>query len=267
MKKSIQGIERRTRGRDNVTVRRTPAGDLEFTLNPSTGSGQAPDKITVQGWYTVQADASRIERIVFGDGSTLTPADFENLPITGTEGGDVIDGGSAADTLIGLGGNDVLDGGAGDDTLIGGEGLDSYSFSFGMGRDTVVDASLGGNMIELVNGVNFNDLRATQSGNDLLLTIRGTDQGMTIRDYYVTPQDWLVQDSAGAQQTIADVLNATNQDEYSALRDDFFAATKASIAEGYLAQGYQWQADGSLAIYGDSVAVGGAANDPILLAA
>ncbi len=72
----------------DVTVRRTPAGALEFSLNGST------DKITVQGWYGAQADASRIERIVFGDGSTLTPADFENLAITGTEGDDVIDGGS-----------------------------------------------------------------------------------------------------------------------------------------------------------------------------
>lgn len=66
----------------------TPLVALEFSLNGST------DKITVQGWYGVQADGSRIERIVFGDGSTLTPADFENLPITGTEGDDVIVGGN-----------------------------------------------------------------------------------------------------------------------------------------------------------------------------
>ncbi len=226
--------------RGDVSVRRTPAGDLEFSINAS------PDKITVQGWYTAQADANRLERIVFGDGTALDSADFENLPITGTDGDDVIVGGSAADTLIGLGGNDVLDGGAGDDTLIGGGGQDVYRFSYGMGRDTVIDASLGGNTIGLQAGMSFNDLRATQSGNDLLLTIRGTDQGMTLKDYYTTPQDWAIQNSAGAQQTISDVLNATNQDEYSALRDDFFAATKSSIAEGYQAQGYQWQADGTL---------------------
>lgn len=86
----------------DVSIRRTPAGDLEFTLTGST------DKITIQGWYTGQADANRIERIVFGDGSVLTPADFENRPITGTAGDDIIDGTTANDTLIGLAGNDRM---------------------------------------------------------------------------------------------------------------------------------------------------------------
>ncbi len=242
----------------DVTIRRTPEGDLELSLNGTA------DKITVQGWYTDQADANRIEHIMFGDGSVLTAAAFDSLPIIGTEGDDIITGTNGNDTLLGLGGNDnlqggigndaldgglgndVLDGGAGNDTLIGGEGLDTYRFGFGMGKDTVVDASLGGNTIELQAGMSFNDLRAVQSSNDLLLTIRGTDQGMTLKDYYTTPQDWLLQDSTGTQQGVAEVLNATNQDEYSALRDDFFASTKSSIANGYLSQGYQWQADGSL---------------------
>ncbi|MDD5385109.1 MAG: calcium-binding protein [Gallionella sp.] len=251
----------------DVTITRQLNGDLSFGINgsaTSTSSGQAQDQITVQGWYTGQADANRIERIVFGDGTVLTPADFENLPITGTEGDDIITGTSTDDTLLGLGGNDtlsggigndtldgglgndLLDGGAGNDTLIGGEGLDTYRFGYGMGKDTVIDASLGGNTIALQAGMSFNDLRATQSGNDLLLSIRGTDQGMTLKDYYTTPQDWLVQDSTGAQQGIAAVLNATNQDEYSALRDDFFAAAKTAIANNYLSQGYQWQADGTI---------------------
>jgi len=167
--------------------------------------------------------------------------------VNGYEGNDMLSGVLGNDTLDGGLGNDILDGGAGGDTLIGGEGQDTYRFTLGMGKDTVIDASVGGNTIALQAGMSFNDLRATQSGNDLLLTIRGTDQGMTLKDYYSVPQDWAVQDGSGAQQTIADILNSTNQDEYSALRDDFFAATKASIAEGYQAQGYQWQADGSLA--------------------
>ncbi|MBK9160736.1 MAG: tandem-95 repeat protein [Nitrosomonadales bacterium] len=181
-----------------------------------------------------------------GDGADYLVADSGNNELHGGGGNDILTAGLGSDILNGGVGDDTLDGGAGEDTLIGGEGLDTYRFGFGMGQDTVIDASLGGNVIELQAGMAFNDLRATQSGNDLLLTIRGTDQGMTIRDYYTAPQDWTVQDSAGAQQTIADVLNATNQDEYSALRDDFFAATKTNIASGYLAQGYQWQADGTL---------------------
>ena len=76
--------------------------------------------------------------------------------------------------------------------------------------------------------MNFTDLRAMQSGNDLLLTIRGTDQGMTLKDYYTTPQEWMLQDSTGAQQGVADVLNATNQDEYSALRRGRFLLRRPS---------------------------------------
>ena len=242
----------------DVTTRHTPMGELELTLNGTT------DSITIQDWYTSQNSGNRLERIVFGNGAILTYNDFENLPITGAEGDDTITGSNDNDTILGLGGNDtlsggigndilnggagndVLDGGSGDDALNGGEGRDTYRFSYGMWQDTVSDTSSGGNVIELQAGVNFNDLRATQSGNDLLLTLRDTSHGMTVRDYYTTPQEWLLQDSTGAQQDIAVVLNTTNLGEYSALRDDFFAATKSSIASIYLARGYQWQADGSL---------------------
>jgi len=187
-------------------------------------------------------------RFEFDNGTVLTGQEVlaRGFDLDGTAGDDTIVGTNTADRINGYDGNDTLSGGQGDDTIDGGEGQDTYRFTFGMGRDTVIDASLGGNVIELINGVNFNDLRATQNGNDLLLMIRGMDQGMTLKDYYTTPQDWTVQDGNGAQQSITEVLNATNQDEYSVLRDDFFAATKASIAGGYLAQGYQWQADGTL---------------------
>jgi Ca2+-binding RTX toxin-like protein len=222
----------------DVAIAHLGNGDLSFEIIGTT------DKVVVQGYYNNALNG--IERVVFGDGTVLTDADFSGLPITGTPGDDTLVGLGGSDTIIGYAGNDVLDGSTGNDTLIGGEGQDTYRFSYGMGSDTVIDASLGGNTIELQAGLAFNDLRATQGGNDLLLTVRGTDQGMTLKDYYTTPQDWTVQGSAGAQQSIADILNATNQDEYSALRDDFFAATKANIANNYLAQGYQWQADGSL---------------------
>lgn len=225
----------------DVIIRRTPEGDLEFSLTDDTGA------ITVQGWYTADADANRIERIVFGDGVVLTPADFVNLPITGTADDEAINGTNGADTILGLDGYDAIDGGAGDDLLQGGAGLDSYRFSYGMGKDTLVDASIGGNTIELQPDINFTDLRAVQSGNDLLLTLRGTDQGVTLQDYYATPQDWLVIDASGAQQDVAEVLNATpSQDEYSALRDDFLAVTKTTEASRYLAQGYHWDSAGRL---------------------
>ena len=191
----------------DVTFCRTLAGDLEITLN--NPAGQATDKVTIQGWYTAEASVNRIERIVFGDGTTLNPADFDSLPITGTAGADLMTGSS------------------GNDALQGGEGQDTYLFNYGMGYDTVVDASAG-NRIQLDANINFCDLKASQNGNDLLLTLRGTGAGMTIKDYYLGAQDWAVVDNNGAQTTIADIMAAmVNQDEYSALRDDFMSAAKA----------------------------------------
>ena len=191
----------------DVTFCRTLAGDLEITLN--NPAGQATDKVTIQGWYTAEASVNRIERIVFGDGTTLNPADFDSLPITGTAGADLMTGSS------------------GNDALQGGEGQDTYLFNYGMGYDTVVDASAG-NRIQLDANINFCDLKASQNGNDLLLTLRGTQAGMTIKDYYLGTQDWAVVDNNGVQTTITDIMAAmANQDEYSALRDDFMSAAKA----------------------------------------
>jgi len=220
----------------DVTINNIGNGDLAFKINGTS------DEVVVKGFYT--NSNNRIERVVFGDGSVMTDADFTGLPITGTAGDDVLLGTNANDTLLGLGGNDTLDGGAGDDTLIGGDGQDTYRFSYDMGMDTVVDDSAGGNTIQLV-GMSINELSAMQSNNDLLLTIRGTDQGMVLKDYYTTPQDWLVQDGTNTPQTMADVLDTLSQDEFNALSGDFVAATKSSIVNIYLAVGYQQQADGS----------------------
>ena len=115
-----------------------------------------PTKCTVQGWYTDQADANGIERIVFGDGAVLTqrisitcplpeqkttiplPEPTATIPSLGWAGNDILQGVVGNDTIDGGLGNDVLDGGAGNDTLIGDEGLDTYRFGFGMGKDNVL---------------------------------------------------------------------------------------------------------------------------------
>ncbi len=55
--------------------------------------------------------------------------------LTGTEGDDILVGGSDADTLVGLGGDDTLYGGDGDDLLMGGTGHNTLDG--GAGNDTV----------------------------------------------------------------------------------------------------------------------------------
>jgi len=57
----------------------------------------------------------------------------------GTDGGDVLTGGSAADLLFGQGGDDTLQGGASFDSLTGGPGRDKFVFAVDGSVDQVTD--------------------------------------------------------------------------------------------------------------------------------
>ena len=68
-----------------------------------------------------------VERLQFADG--LYGIDGIPLPITGTEGANVLVGTGGADTINGLGGDDTITGGSGNDTIDGGAGTDTAVFS------------------------------------------------------------------------------------------------------------------------------------------
>ncbi|MBW8077854.1 MAG: hypothetical protein GJU76_07230, partial [Gallionella sp.] len=111
----------------DVTLRRTLNSGLEITLNGSA------DGISIAGRSNVFTNENRIERIVFGDGTVLTSADFESLPLVGTQGDD---------TIIGSDSADFITAGKGNDTLSGGLGNDTYVYNLGDGADTIVDHPL-----------------------------------------------------------------------------------------------------------------------------
>lgn len=112
---------------EDVTFERSGA-DLVMNLNgPPTGSGQAPDRLTLRNWGL--GDEYRIERVEFApavaggagtvwDAATMQSRAFELFPAA-TEGDDVIQGWAGQDVALqGLGGNDTLTGGAGSDTYL-----------------------------------------------------------------------------------------------------------------------------------------------------
>jgi Ca2+-binding RTX toxin-like protein len=229
---------------EHVTFSRLANGDLLIALDNGV------DHLTVRGWYT--DPTNRIERIEFGDGAFVTSAAFDGLavaPIEGTNLADELAGTEYNDTILAHDGDDVSDGGAGDDHLEGGEGLDTYVLKYGMGRDTVIDSSAGGSAIQLAGGVRFADVDAHRNGNDLFVHISGTEQGMVLKDYYTNPQSWRVQNDAGEQQGIEQIVAATQaaeQDKVAMLRRAYLAEIRYATISYYLGQGYQLQQDGTL---------------------
>jgi Ca2+-binding RTX toxin-like protein len=85
--------------------------------------------------------------------------------ITGTNKGDVLDaddgvtefsdflfGKQGKDQLFGLGGDDFLNGGQSKDQLTGGEGADTFVFTKGSGKDTIMDFEVGVDVIQIAKG-------------------------------------------------------------------------------------------------------------------
>ena len=148
------------------------------------------------------ADGGRhIERFEFADGSTLGRVDVEATALdpvryarraedrlVGTDGVDVIRRGA---------GRDWVDGGAGDDELHGGTGRDTYEFAGrAFGRDRVVDTG-GRDTIEFSDGVTWDQLWFSRSGDDLEIALLGTHSGVTVEDWWNGP---LVSDEAASRQ-------------------------------------------------------------------
>lgn len=110
--------------------------------------------------------------------------DKSNDVINGQGGNDYLWGLSGDDILRGGTGNDTLVGGFGWDTLIGGYGKDTFSFTSGLGIDTIVDFTDGEDSIGLLGGLTFADLTIYQgtggSINDTLINITSSNEPLMI---------------------------------------------------------------------------------------
>lgn len=98
----------------------------------------------------------------------------------------VINGSSGDDHLIGASGNDTIHGGAGNDTLVGEEGADSYQYIRGDGDDLIQDLSTDGSqdVLQLMAGINHDQLWFEQAGDDLLISIIGENDQITVGNWY-----------------------------------------------------------------------------------
>ncbi|MDJ0716253.1 MAG: Ig-like domain-containing protein [Prochloraceae cyanobacterium] len=119
--------------------------------------------------------------------------------IQGLDGDDTLIGGGGKDTLIGGAGNDSLSGGNGRDEIFGGSGDDTisgdkgndlltgssgrdiFALAAGDGTDTIIDFTLGEDLIGLSGTLTFNNL--SFAGNNILF---GTETLATLSEVNTT---------------------------------------------------------------------------------
>ncbi|MGH8618703.1 MAG: putative Ig domain-containing protein [Burkholderiales bacterium] len=147
-----------TAGNDTLLVSGVNPGDVTYEQDGK--SLRVVMNAGASGILLAQAvldPESRIERVVFDDGTELAfdemLAAASEVPslggvLSGTPGPDVLTGGAGKDVIFGLDGADTLDGAGGDDFLDGGTGSDTYLQS--AGEDTIEDADASPNLDRLV---------------------------------------------------------------------------------------------------------------------
>ena len=131
--------------------------------------------------------------IIFGyDGDDRLNGGLGNDSVHGGNGNDTLWGESGNDRLNGGDGNDVLFGGLGTDYLVGGKGADTYVFSLGEGKDTIVDNVGEHNALQFGQNISVNDLHIdvatdVRGNTDWKITIKGSEgDSITINDQFVS---------------------------------------------------------------------------------
>ncbi len=179
-----------------------------------------------------------VSSFTFADGSALSFSELmeqAGLPLTGvgSEGDDILQGGSGADVLLGGGGNDevrggggadeliggagqdilnaesgddVLNGGTGNDVLRGGVGSDSYFMQWGMGQDTLIEEGVENSVLQLDAGISLAELVMSRDGNDLVVRFNGVSDGVRIQDFALSSQVWEVRTDDGVSAVIDNSL-------------------------------------------------------------
>ncbi len=176
--------------------------DLLFKkLNNDLVILQNKNSVTIKDMFNGASINSKIDKIVFDDGSSITNREFINLAVANSSSNEndtligyfdddyVLDALDGNDTIITNGGNDVLIGGAGDDTLKGGKGNDTYKFELNHGKDIIED-NIGKETI-VINGRTKEDLIFTYDATTTDLIINYKDN----KNDSITIKKWKYMDN------------------------------------------------------------------------
>ncbi|MEB3357320.1 MAG: Calx-beta domain-containing protein [Synechococcales bacterium] len=139
-----------------------PVSDLLPDGTHPTGTGFA--KIA-NAWYDAITNVSAGQ-------DTLNS--IEN--VIGSKFDDSLTGNAASNVLDGGAGDDILDGAGGADTLTGGIGADTFVLASGNGADTILDFTVGEDLVGL-SGLTFGQLTIGQNtSGDAQIRVTSTDQ-------------------------------------------------------------------------------------------
>ena len=176
--------------------------DLLFKkLNNDLVILQNKNSVTIKDMFNGASINSKIDKIVFDDGSSIANREFINLAVANSSSNEndtligyfdddyVLDALDGNDTIITNGGNDVLIGGAGDDTLKGGKGNDTYKFELNHGKDIIED-NIGKETI-VINGKTKEDLIFTYDATTTDLIINYKDN----KNDSITIKKWKYMDN------------------------------------------------------------------------
>lgn len=121
-----------------------------------------------------------------GSDSDIIYGDLGDDWLYGRNNDDLLFGDAGNDVLVGERGNDVLIGGLGNDTLRGGSGSDLFVIVNDGGVDVIEDFEVGLDLIQLSDGLRFEDLGISQVGgrhnNDVIISIADSDRLLMIID-------------------------------------------------------------------------------------
>ena len=130
------------------------------------------DVLKVMGWF--DNTSTRVESVVFQDGTIWNTAKLAAASFDGTAGDDFMWGSADNDTLDGFAGNDSLNGNAGNDT---------YVFGIGYGRDVIAD-SAGTDVIALGAGITPASVHLWRDASHLYIGLIGTDDVLTVGGWF-----------------------------------------------------------------------------------
>lgn len=241
-------------------------------------TSSAADNITLADFFkNGEPQSALVLKKDDGTTQTLNASALIQLTLAPTEGSDVLDGSSLADTINALGGddlvfarggNDIVDGGAGSDNINGGDGNDQLSGGLGNDRlygEAGADTLLGGDGNDQIFGGADVDNLAGGQGDDMLDGGTGADTmagGVGNDGYFVDNASDTVTELANEG---VDTVNASVSVVLSAnVENAILTGTDSINASGNVLNNTLTGNAGAntlLGLAGDDIVMAGAGND------